>query len=192
MRKISALAALFLGCCLLAVLTARSFYRPNVSRAQENAHLPAPPSPADGYNVHVLAPHLVDGKAMGPYHHYCKVVAPDPQIVCLIYESTEPNAMLSQIEWIFAKKITRAHVPLEAWNKNWHDHAVEIAGGRVKVLDLPPDKAEEVADLVATTDGLIYHFYFDGSVPSAKMGIAQAVGHKPLSAVEYKDSQAAK
>lgn len=192
MQKISALAALFLGCCLLAVLTARSFYRPNVSRAQENAHPSAAPSPADGYSVHVLAPHLVDGKTMGPYHHYCKVVAPDPQIVCLIYESTEPNAMLSQIEWIFAKKITRANVPLEAWNKNWHDHAVEIAGGRVKVLDLPPDKAKEVADLVATTDGLIYHFYFDGSVPSAKMSIAQAVGHKPLSAAEYKESQTAK
>src|SRR5215470_7691600 len=48
--------------------------------------------PTDGYNVHVLAPHLVDGKQMGPYHHYCKVLAPDPQIVCLIYESTDPNA----------------------------------------------------------------------------------------------------
>jgi hypothetical protein len=192
MRKISALAALCLGCCLLAVMTARSLYRPNGSRAQENAHSPAPPSPADGYNVHVLAPHLVEGKVMGPYHHYCKVVAPDPQIVCLIYESTAPNAMLSQVEWIFAKKITRAHVPLDAWNKNWHDHAVEIAGGRVQVLDLPPDKAKEVADLVATTDGLIYHFSFDGAVPSGKMSIAQAVGHKPLSAAEFKDSQPAK
>ena len=192
MRKISALAVLLLGCCLLAVLTARSFYRPMDSHAQEKAPPPMPPSPADGYNVHVLAPHVVDGKVMGPYHHYCKVVAPDPQIVCLIYESTEPNAMLSQIEWIFAKKITRTHVPLPVWNKNWHDHAVEIAGGRVQVLDLPPDKAKEVADLVATTDGLIYHFYFDGAVPNSKMGIAQAVGHKPLSSTEFKDSQAAK
>jgi hypothetical protein len=57
-----------------------------------------------GYTVHVLAPHLVDGKVMGPYHHYCKVIAPDPQIVCLIYESTQPNAMLSQVEYIMAKK----------------------------------------------------------------------------------------
>src|SRR6266853_176551 len=76
----------------------------------------AKPSPAEGYSIHVLAPHLVDGKVSGPYHHYCKVVAPDPQIVCLIFESTESNAMLSQVEWIFAKKITRAHVPLAAWN----------------------------------------------------------------------------
>jgi len=44
---------------------------------------PEPPrgkaSPAEGYNVHVLAPHVVSGKQMGPYHHYGKVIAPDPQ-----------------------------------------------------------------------------------------------------------------
>ena len=39
-----------------------------------------PQTPADGYTVHVTAPHLVNGKVMGPYHHYCKVIAPDPQI----------------------------------------------------------------------------------------------------------------
>ncbi len=189
MRKSSALAVLFLGVCLLA---ARSVHSLHLARPQETAPAPIPASPADGYNVHVLAPHLVDGKVMGPYHHYCKVVAPDPQIVCLIYESTEPNAMLAQVEWIFAKKITRTHVPLGTWNKNWHDHAVEIAGGRVKVLDVPPDKAKEIADLVATTDGLIYHFYFDGAVPSGKMSIAQAVGHKPLSASELKNFQGVK
>ena len=42
-------------------------------------------------------------------------------------------------------------------SSNWHDHQIEIAGGRVQMLDLPPDKAKEVADLVATTDGMIYH-----------------------------------
>ncbi|HEV8524522.1 MAG TPA: DUF1264 domain-containing protein [Terriglobales bacterium] len=150
---------------------------------------PAGASPAEGYNVHVLAPHLVDGKEMGPYHHYCKVYAPDPQIVCLIYESTDPNAMLAQIEWIYAKKLTRKQVPLKTWNKNWHDHAVEIAGGRVKVLDLPDDKAKEVADLVATTDGMIYHFYFNSALPNGKMSIAQAVGHKPLTAEQFKNYQ---
>src|SRR5438876_7040900 len=87
-------------------------------------------SPAEGYNVHVLAPHLVDGHQMGPYHHYCKVLAPDPQIVCLIYDNTDSNARLSQVEWIYAKKLTRNQVSRSDWNKNWHDHAVEIAGGR--------------------------------------------------------------
>ena len=144
-------------------------------------------SPAEGYNVHVLAPHLVDGKQMGPYHHYCKVIAPDPQIQCLIYDSTESNANLVQVEWIYAKKLTRNQVPLQEWNKDWHDHKIEIAGGRVQVLDLPPDKAREVADLVATTDGMIYHFYFGGTLPTGKMSVAQAVGHKPMTSVEYKD-----
>jgi hypothetical protein len=35
-----------------------------------------------------------------------------------------------------AKKLTRADVKREDWNRLWHDHAVEIASGRVQVLDL--------------------------------------------------------
>lgn len=143
--------------------------------------------PTDGYTVHVLAPHLVDGHQMGPYHHYCKTYADDPVIVCLIYESTEPNAMLSQVEWIYAKKLTRNQVSLKDWNKNWHDHQIEIAGGRVKVLDMPDEDAKKVAELVSTTDGLIYHFYFDGKIPNGKMSIAQAVGHKPMTEAEWKN-----
>ena len=101
--------------------------------------------------------------------------------------STEPNANLVQVEWIYAKKLTRTQVPLQEWNKDWHDHKIEIAGGRVQVLDLPPDKAKEVADLVATTDGMIYHFYFGSTLPTGKMSIAQAVGHKPMTSAEYKN-----
>jgi len=60
-------------------------------------------------------------------------------------------------EYIIAKSITRTGaVSLEEWNKNWHDHKQEIATGRVQVHDLPPDKAKEVADLVSTTDGIIF------------------------------------
>jgi len=90
------------------------------------------------------------------------------------------------VEWIYAKKLTRTQVPLKAWNSNWHDHKIEIAGGRVQVLDMPPDKAKEVADLVATTDGMIYHFYFGSTLPNGKMSIAQAVGHKPMTSAEFK------
>jgi len=152
--------------------------------AQETS--PAPPS--EGYNIHVLAPHLVDGRSMGPYHHYCKVLANDPQIVCLIYESTQPNAMLVQVEYIMAKKLTRPRVARERWNLYWHDHTVEIAGGRVQVLDMPPDKAKEVADLVSTTDGLIYHFYFRNGLPTGRSSVAQAVGHKWLGPSAYRAS----
>ena len=168
-----------LCCCFVASVLAG---------AQEAKEAPKP-TPAEGYNIHVLAPHLVNGKSSGPYHHYCKVVAPDPQIVCLIFESTDANAMLMQVEYIWAKSLTRPNVPLKQWNKYWHDHAVEIAGGRVQVLDMPADKAKEVADTVSKTDGYIIHIPFAGNIPDAgKVGYAQAVGHKPLSAAEYKKS----
>lgn len=145
-------------------------------------------TPADGYTVHVTAPHVVNGKVMGPFHHFCKVVSSDPKIVCQIYDSADPNALMTQIEWIYAKKLVRPAVALETWNKNWHDHQVEIATGRVQVLDLPPDKAKEVADLVATTDGLIYSFTMKDGIPTGTMTIPQAVGHKPITAAAYKAS----
>src|SRR5690349_14946018 len=56
-------------------------------------------TPADGYTVHVSAPHLVNGHVMGPYHHYCKVMSPEPIIVCQIYDTTDANATLTQIEF---------------------------------------------------------------------------------------------
>ncbi len=143
--------------------------------------------PSEGYNIHVLAPHVVDGHTMGPYHHYCKVVGEGPQIACLIYESTEPNAMLVQVEYIFGKKLTRPNMSLRHWNKNWHDHKQEISTGRVQVLDMPPDKAKEVADLVATTDGIIYHIYFTDTtppLPAGRTSIAQSVGHVNLKSLK--------
>lgn len=144
-------------------------------------------TPGDGYTVHVSAPHVVDGKIMGPFHHYCKVHSPDPVIVCLIFDSTDANAKLTQVEYIIAKKITRANVPLADWNKNWHDHRGEIATGRVQVHDLPPDDAKKVADLVATTDGIIFSLWkSDDAVPSGKVTIPQAVGHKVITDQEFK------
>jgi hypothetical protein len=143
-------------------------------------------SPAEGHTVHVSAPHVVAGKVMGPYHHYCKVLSPEPVIECLVYSSSDPTARLEQIEFIVAKSITRTGaVSLANWNKNWHDHQQEISTGRVQVLDLPPDKAKEVADLVATTDGIIFHLWsLDAKVPSGGVIIAQSVGHVNLTAAQ--------
>ena len=145
-------------------------------------------SPADGHTIHVTAPHVVDGKVMGPYHHYCKVLSPEPVIECLCYSSSDPGARLEQVEYIIAKSITRTGaVSLAAWNKNWHDHEQEIATGRVQVHDLPPDKAKEVADLVATTDGIIFHLWsHDDKLPSGSVMIAQSVGHVKLTQAELK------
>lgn len=146
------------------------------------------PTPADGHTIHVTAPHVVAAKVMGPYHHYCKVLSPEPVIECLCYTSSDASARLEQVEYIVAKSITRTGtVPLSNWNKNWHDHRQEIATGRVQVHDLPPDKAKEVADLVATTDGIIFHIWsHDDPVPSGSVIIAQSVGHVNLTETELK------
>src|SRR6266540_1462745 len=61
---------------------------------------PVAPSPADGHTIHVLAPHVVSGHVQGPYHHYCKVISPEPVIECLIYTSTDSTARLTQIAYI--------------------------------------------------------------------------------------------
>jgi Protein of unknown function (DUF1264) len=148
-----------------------------------------PKTPADGHAIHVLGPHVVNGKVMGPYHHYCKVLSPEPVIECLIYESTDPGARLEQIEYIIAKSITRnGSVTLADWNKNWHDHKQEISTGRVQVLDLPSDEAKKVAELISSTDGIIFHLWSDDEkVPSGRVLIPQSVAHVKLAESELKN-----
>lgn len=143
-------------------------------------------TPADGHEIHVLAPHFMDGKVMGPYHHYCKAVS-NELLECLIYESTEPNALLKQVEYFVAKSVSRPNVPLETWNKFYHDHAAEIATGRVQVLDRPPDEAKKIAEAAAQTDGIVFHLWWpnDAKTPSGEVRHPQAVGHVNLTAAEY-------
>jgi hypothetical protein len=143
-------------------------------------------TPADGYTIHFLAPHVINGQVMGPFHHYCKVISPEPVMECLIYESTDTLAPLQQIEYIVAKTITRTEaISLDDWNRNWHDHTQEIATGRVQVLDLPPDDARNVANLVSTTDGIIFHLWSRGDrVPDGRPIIAQSVGHVNITMAE--------
>ncbi len=180
MRHSIALGLLAMACSLFAAAYAAK----HAAAAPPQAAAPNK-TPADDFTIHVSAPHVVNGKVMGPFHHYCKVYSNDPKIVCLIFDDTQPHTMLTQVEWIWAKKLTRPAVPLATWNKNWHDHAVEIAGGRVQVHDLPADKAKEVADLVSTTDGIIYSFEMKDGIPTGTMSIPQAVGHNPISNAEY-------
>ena len=57
----------------------------------------------------------------------------------------------------------------------------------MQVHDLPPYKAKEVADLVSTTDGIIFHVWsHDDKVPTGKVIIAQSVGHVKLTQAELK------
>jgi hypothetical protein len=43
-------------------------------------------------------------------------------------------------------------------------------------------------NLVSTTNGLIYHFYFRNGLPTGRSSVAQAVGHKLLGPAAYKES----
>ena len=169
-------------------LTAAALVLATSAAGAQQAPAPArAPTPADGYTIHVTAPHLYQGRELGPVHHFCKPIAPDPVIVCLLYDGMEPNAPLTGIEYIVAKTLTRPAVSLGTWNQNFHDHTVEIATGRVQVHDMPAEEAKKVADLVATTDGIIFHLWPMGDAfPTGTVVIDQAVGHRPLTAEEYR------
>lgn len=137
------------------------------------------PGPADGFTIHVVAPHkFEDGSVHGPFHHYCKGVTPEI-LQCLLFQSTDPNALLVEVEYFVAKPIAR-ELPLEVWNKYYHDHEVEIATGRVQVLDMPDAQAKEVAAAAAKTDGIIFHLWPKGKpAPTGEVGHPQSVGHTP-------------
>jgi len=160
----------------------------DAEQAQEQA---APASPADGFDIHVMAPHVVNGEVMGPYHHYCKVISPEPIIQCILFESVLADAPMTEVEYIVAKSLTRNLVDREEWNVAWHDHAVEIASGRVQVLDMSDADAQAIVDVVMTTDGLIFHMWPAGSdIPTGEVSIAQAISHTALDQAEW-DAQLA-
>ena len=78
-----------------------------------------------------------------------------------------------------AKPLSRSAVPLDVWNKFYHDHDVEIATGRVQVLDMPDAQAKEVAAAAAKTDGIIFHLWPKGAkAPDGSVGHPTSVGHK--------------
>lgn len=142
-------------------------------------------SPADGYNIHILAPHRhEDGTIHGPYHHYCKQIKPEI-MQCMIFLSTDPNAELIEIEYFIDKKLARTNVTLEQWNKHFHDHTEEIASGRLRVLDVSPEKAEAITEAASKTDGIIFHLWPDGArVPNGDVMFPTSISHKPVKKLE--------
>ncbi len=137
-------------------------------------------SPSHGFDLHVQAPHMMeDGSIGGPFHHYCKGIS-DEMIQCLLFPSTDPKAPLVGVEYFVGKELARKEVPLIKWNRNFHDHEVEIAGGRVKILDIDDEnKVKEIADAAAKTDGVIFHLWPNGAkTPDGTVSIPNAIGHK--------------
>ncbi|MGD9727206.1 MAG: DUF1264 domain-containing protein [Nitrospiraceae bacterium] len=137
-----------------------------------------PASPATGYDIHVQAPHMMpDGTPGGPYHHYCKGIS-DQILQCLLFESTDPKAALVGIEYFVSKDLSRKLPPIQ-WHRYFHDHKVEIATGRVQVLDMPAEQAKAVAEAASKTDGVIYHLWQKGlEFPDGTVSFPQSLGHK--------------
>ncbi len=137
-----------------------------------------PKSPVEGFDIHVQAPHMMaDGTPGGPFHHYCKGVS-DQILQCLLFDSTDPKAKLVAIEYFVAKDLTRK-LPAIQWHRHFHDHKVEIATGRVQILDMPADQAAKVAEIAAGTDGVIYHLWPHGQAfPDGTVTFPQSLGHK--------------
>ena len=138
----------------------------------------APPNPLKGYNIHVTATHIMDGEVIGPFHHYCKPINLDI-IQCIIFESTDENARLTEVEYMVSKKLARSIIPQWSHTKNWHDHKQEIETGRVVIMNpSDPKEQKELAEYVADTDGIIFHLWPNGApIPDGSVSIAQSVGH---------------
>ena len=132
--------------------------------------------PAHGYDIHVQAPHMMeDGTVGGPFHHYCKGIS-NQILQCLLFESTDKNAPLVAIEYFVAKDLSRK-LPVIQWHRYFHDHKVEIATGRVQVLE-PADKAADIAAAASKTDGVIYHLWQKGQeFPDGSVTFPQSIGH---------------
>jgi hypothetical protein len=142
-------------------------------------------SPADGYNIHIIAPHRhEDGTVHGPYHHYCKQIKPEI-MQCMIFLTDDPNAELVEIEYFIDKKLARSNVTLEQWNKHFHDHTEEIASGRVQVLDVSPEKAKKIVEAASKTDGIIFHLWpREAKVPNGDVTFPTSISHQDVKKLE--------
>lgn len=135
-------------------------------------------NPLEGYTIHVSAPHMMNGEVIGPFHHYCKPINADI-IQCILFESTDANARMTEVEYMVSKKLARSVIPKWSHQLNWHDHKQEIETGRV-VIHTPSDPKEQakLAEYVSKTDGIIFHLWPDGApIPDGSVMIAQSVGH---------------
>ena len=97
----------------------------------------------------------------------------------LLFESTASDARMVAVEYFIAKDLARKNVPLVKWNRNFHDHQVEIDTGRVAILDIDdPKKVQALAEAAGKTDGVIFHLWGkDQVVPDGTVTIPTSLGH---------------
>jgi hypothetical protein len=121
---------------------------------------------------------MEDGTVGGPFHHYCKPVEKGAILQCLLFKSADPEAVLVGIEYFVVKELARKYVPLIQWNRHFHDHEVEIATGRVQVLDVSAEDAKAIAQKASGTDGIIFELWQEGApIPDGKVTYPTSVGH---------------
>lgn len=146
--------------------------------ASSSSHPMSGGGPADGYDLHVQAPHLMaDGTIGGPFHHYCKAI-PDKKIFqCLLFETTGANAPLVAVEYFVAKDLSRT-LPIIQWHRYFHDHQEEIETGRLFILDVTDEnKIKAIAEAAGKTDGVIYHLWHkDQAFPDGTVTFPQSIG----------------
>ena len=135
-------------------------------------------NPLEGYTIHVTAPHVMDGEIVGPFHHFCKPISAQV-IQCILFESDEPNARMTEVEYMVSKDAVRSAIPKWSHLQNWHDHEQEIKTGRVAIVNPSnPKDQKALAEYVGKTDGIIFHLWPKGApFPDGSVSIAQSVGH---------------
>src|SRR5262245_66498633 len=91
-------------------------------------------SPAEGYTIHVQAPHVMeDGTIGGPFHHYCKGIS-EKILQCLLFDSTDPNAKLVAVEYFVAKDLSRKEIRIILGHLHYHDQHVALETRRAQAL----------------------------------------------------------
>ena len=136
-------------------------------------------SPADGFDIHITAPHAMpDGSVDGPFHHYCKSIESGTILQCLLFKSNDPEARLIEIEYFIAKDLVRENVSLYQWNRHYHDHHEEVLTGRVQIHDRSEAEAKALAEAASKTDGILFHLWQDGdTVPTGEVTFPTSISH---------------
>lgn len=135
-------------------------------------------NPLTGYTIHMSASHVMNGEVTGPFHHYCKPID-DNIIQCMLFESTDPNARLTDVEYLVSKSLVRKFISERSRKLNWHDHKREFAAGRLTILNpADPQAQKDLIEKASGTDGIIFHLWPKGApIPDGTVGIAQSLGH---------------
>jgi hypothetical protein len=64
-------------------------------------------------------------------------------------------------------------------------HGNQLASAGLDPLDVPPEKAKEIAEAASQTDGIIFHLWPVGAkVPNGEVMFPTAVSHKPVEKIE--------